>query len=57
MLIRPPATGCGNETPCQAQADSIGARERIHRLMDAQGMTRAIQDRACLWVDPGSTAD
>ena len=36
---------------------SMGARERIHRLMDAQGMTRAIQDRACLWVDPGSTAD
>ena len=48
MLIRPPATGCGNETPCQAQADSKGARERIHRLMDAQGMTKAIQDHACL---------
>ena len=43
--------------PLPGTGRSMGARERIHRLMDAQGMTRAIQDRACLWVDPGSTAD
>ena len=71
MLLRPPATGCGNDTPRQAQAEAKGARKQFHCLMDPQGMTGAIRDRACpsqfridqrsiqdwLQVDPGSTAD